>query len=407
MPDLNIVSISTLFPNPLLPRHGIFLQHRLRHLARLPGVALKIVAPTPWFPFSSTWFGRYGVYGRIPRNGELEGVEVIYPRYPTIPRVGMTVAPLLMASALVPRLVDFRKHGFDFDIIDSYYLYPDGVAATMLGKLLCRPVVLTAFGTDLNLLPKYPLVRAQISWALEKAAAITAVCGALKKAAQDLGVPGDKIKVVLHGVDLKLFKPLANRPGKRRALGFTRPTLISVGHLIARKRNDVLLDALKALPGVDLVIAGDGPEEDHLKLLSERNGLDDRVRFLGHVDQAELVDLLGAADALVLCSDREGIANVIMEAMACGTPVAVTPVWGAPEVIDRPEAGLLFADCGPTAIADGIRRLLANLPDRAATRRYAENFAWSETAERHASLLAEVLARHRPRAKLEISRAPQ
>lgn len=405
MPDLRIASISTLFPNPAQPRHGIFLQHRLRHMARLRGVELRIIAPVPWFPLTSTNFGRYAVYGRVPRVDALDSVKVVHPRYPAIPRIGMTLAPVLMAAALLPQLLAFRKNGFDFDVIDSYYIYPDGVAAIMLGAMLRRPVVLTAFGTDLNLLPKFPLVRAQIRWALEKAAAVTAVCEALKNVAQNLGVPGSKIKVVLHGVDLKLFTPPKDRVTKRLQLGFRNPTLISVGHLIARKRNHVLLEALSQVPGVDLVIAGDGPEQEHLHLLADELGIAGRVAFLGHVDQARLPDLLGAADALVLCSDREGIANVIMEAMACGTPVGVTPVWGAPEVVNRPEAGLMFRDCSPNAIAEGIRRLLANPPDRAATRRYAENFAWSETAERHVSVLRGALARTEAHPRMEASRA--
>src|SRR5579871_5651774 len=146
MHTIKVSSFSTLFPNAAQPRHGIFLRHRLTHLARVDGIELRVVAPVPWFPSANPAFGRYSAYARVPSHSEQNGMTVLHPRYPVIPKFGMTLAPLLMATALLPRLRAMQKAGFDFDIIDSYYLYPDGVAATMLGIWLRRPVLLTAFG---------------------------------------------------------------------------------------------------------------------------------------------------------------------------------------------------------------------------------------------------------------------
>jgi len=167
--------------------------------------------------------------------------------------------------------------------------------------------------------------------------------------------------------------------------------LISVGHLISRKGNEFAIAALPSLPEFDLVIAGDGPEEGSLRRLAKRLGVEQRVRFLGHVEQALLPSLVGASDALLLCSSREGIANVVLEAIACGTPVLATSVWGTPEILQVPEAGLLLSDRTSVAVVDGVRELFSNLPDRAATRAYAETFTWATTSARHGEIISNIV----------------
>ncbi|MBV8653861.1 MAG: glycosyltransferase, partial [Alphaproteobacteria bacterium] len=99
------------------------------------------------------------------------------------------------------------------------------------------------------------------------------------------------------------------------------------------------------------------------------------------VAHKDLAEVYSAADVLVLASSREGWANVLLEAMACGTPVAASNVWGTPEVVAEPAAGLLAPERTGAAFADTIARLLAALPDRAATRAYAERFSWDATTE--------------------------
>jgi glycosyltransferase involved in cell wall biosynthesis len=81
-----------------------------------------------------------------------------------------------------------------------------------------------------------------------------------------------------------------------------------------------------------------------------------------------LPTVYGAADVLVLASNREGWANVLLEAMACGTPVVATNIWGTPEVVATPEAGRLVDEATPQALSTAIRELLADPPSRDATR---------------------------------------
>jgi glycosyltransferase involved in cell wall biosynthesis len=389
---LRILSFSTLFPNAAQPRHGIFLEHRLAHLARAGELEIRHVAPVPYFPSRNPRFGRYARLASVPAAELRAGLPVTHPRFPLLPRVSMSAAPWLLAAATLRHLRGIQRGGFDFDLIDAYYLYPDGVAAAALARILRKPLLLTAFGSDVSQIPAYALPRRALLWAARQAPVTTVVCQALKDELVRLGAPAERIRVILHGVDLKLFQPPADRAALRRSLGMARPTLLSVGHLIDRKGHDFAIRAMADLPGHTLLIVGDGPREAALRQLVHGLGLGDRVRFLGHVDQTRLPALMGAADALVNCSDREGIANVLIEAMACGTPVAATAVWGSPEAVTTPAAGVLIADRSAAALVDGIRALAADPPDRAATRRHAETFTWERTAAQHLRAIQDTLA---------------
>jgi glycosyltransferase involved in cell wall biosynthesis len=169
--------------------------------------------------------------------------------------------------------------------------------------------------------------------------------------------------------------------------------LATVGHLIERKGHDLVIEALPALPGATLLVAGDGPERASLERRAGRLGVAGRVRFLGRIDHDRLRQVYNAADILVLASSREGWANVLLEAMACGTPVVASDIWGTPEVVADPAAGLLMAARAPAALADAVRRLLARPPTRAATRHYAEGFDWQATTAGQIELFADLTAR--------------
>ena len=391
---MKILVLSSLYPNEVQRRHGIFIEHRLAHTLR-PGDEVRVVAPVPWFPSANPRFGTWADYARVPRHAERRGIAIEHPRYPVVPKVGQTLAPWLMAAALVRPIATLRKH-FDFDVIDSYYLYPDGVAAGMLARRFDRPFVMSALGTDVSLIAEWAPSRAMILNAVAHSAATTGVCRALTDRLAVLGTDPAKLHVVEHGVDLALFRPPTDRNAARAALGLTGPTILSIGHLIDRKGHDFAIRAVAGLPGVTLTIAGDGPREGSLRALADRLGIADRVRFLGHVDQAALPGLYGAADATALCSDREGIANVLLESIACGTPLVATAIWGSPDVVRVPEAGVLV-ERTDASIRAGIARLLADLPDRAATRRYAERYDWNETGRQHRALLDAAVAGHRRR----------
>jgi teichuronic acid biosynthesis glycosyltransferase TuaC len=389
---MKILTFSTLYPNAQKPGHGIFVETRLRHLLATGQLEARVIAPVPWFPLPHARFGNYADYAKVPAHEERSGISVQHPRYPVLPKVGMNVAPALLAAgarASVARMID---EGYDFDLIDAHYFYPDGVAAAMLGKYFNKPVVITARGSDLTLFPSYRLPRRMIRWAANRAAGIITVCNALKDEVCALGVDASKVVSLRNGVDLQLFQPV-ERASVRARLGVDGFTLLAVGHLVPVKAQQLAVAALAQLPDVRLLIAGNGPQRAMLEQLASSSGVADRVRFLGAVPQATLRDYYGAADALVLPSEREGWANVLLEAMACGTPVIASRVWGTPEVVAAPEAGLLMEERSADGLAAAVRALRANYPDRAATRRYAERFSWDDTSAGQLALFRHILAR--------------
>ncbi len=389
-PALRLLTFSTLYPNAAQPNHGVFVENRLRHLVATGQATATVLAPVPYFPSGARLFGTWGRYARAPRQETRHGLAVHHPRFLAIPRLGMAAAPALLAHASLAALRRLIAAGERFDLIDAHYLYPDGVAAVRLGAALGLPVVLTARGSDVTQLPDYPAPRRLIQGAIARAAALIAVSAALQARLVALGAPPGQVTVLRNGVDTALFRPV-DRAAARAALGLTRPTLISVGALIPRKGHDRSIAALALLPEFDLLIVGEGPERARLAAQVAALRLAGRVRLAGPVAHADLPAWYGAADAMLLASAREGWANVLLESMACGTPVVASDIPGTAEVVQARAAGVIAPANTPEGLAAGVRALFAALPARAATRAYAERFGWEEVSRGQLALFRRVL----------------
>lgn len=383
---LRLLTLSSLYPSAAQPTHGVFVETRLRHLVASGEASSVVVAPVPWFP------GRTLAWGAVAAEEHRNGLRVLHPRFFAPPGLGMYVNPFIMehvARQAIARLID---EGARFDAIDAHYLYPDGVAAVRLGAHFGLPVVITARGSDTSELPAFAIPRRLILDAIARAAALVAVSAGLKSGLVALGAPPEKVTVLRNGVDLDLFRPAPDRAAIRAELGLgEEPVVISVGHLIERKGHHLTIAALPMLPGHVLLIAGAGPDRASLGALATRLGVADRVRFLGPQPHGKLPALFSAADVMVLASSREGWANVLLESMACGTPVVATPAWGANEAVAAPAAGLVLEARTAQAIAEGVHKLLDSRPHRAATRAYAEAFSWDDTTQGQLALFRRVI----------------
>ena len=393
---LKILTFTTLYPSRLRPQHGIFVETRLRKLTESGAVEPRVVAPCPWFPFASPRFGRYALFARQPSGETRHGLRVDYPRYLQLPKIGMSAAPFVMFTALLPVLRGQLRGGRDFDLIDAHYFYPDGVAAVLLGRALGRPVVVTARGSDLNVIAEHAVPRRWIRWAAHQADGLVTVSHGLQRRLMALGVAREQVRVLRNGVDLALFRP-ADRGSARRALGLSGPTLLAVGNLVPLKRHRMMVEALTGLPGIELVIVGDGPERSAIEELVRKRRVADRVRLLGRLPQDRLPEIYSAADLLVLVSTHEGWPNVLLESMACGTPVIVSGIDGITDIVASREAGRIVHEPTPDRLAAAIRDLLAALPARAATRAYAERFDWQSTTEGQIALFREICEKRRDR----------
>jgi len=388
---IRVLTFSSLFPSSVRPGHGIFVETRLRELIKTGQVESRVVAPVPWFPSTQERFGDYAKFARTPRREERNGIDVQHPRYALLPKIGMTLAPLLMAlgaRSAVQRLID---EGFDFDVIDAHYYYPDGVAAALLARWFKKPFTVTARGSDLNLIPQHRLPRRMMQWAARRAAASIGVSSALVQVLRSWGLEEERLHVMRNGVDLQRFRPVPQAEARAKlGLPAQGPVLVGVGNLQEHKGQRLLVEALgllaPRLPGLQLLLIGEGPDRGWLEARAAELGVSTQLRLLGTRPNTELLDWYSAADVSLLVSSREGWANVLLESMACGTPVIATDVGGSAEVVGASGAGWLVREREPAAVAAAVEKALVELPPRAQVRAYAEGFSWQATSNAQLAL---------------------
>jgi teichuronic acid biosynthesis glycosyltransferase TuaC len=408
---MRVLLFSTLYPSSERPGHGVFVETRLRELlaeAQASGRPLqaKVIAPVPWFYSKDRKHGDFAAMARTPLREQRNGVDVLHPRYLVVPKIGMSVAPWLLARAGLQAARQLQQEGFDFDVIDAHYFYPDGVTAALMARQLRKPFAVTARGSDINLIAQYTAPRRMMQWAAQRASACIGVSQALVNAMAALGMPAQRLHVLRNGVDLQRFHPWP-QASARSAIGLDGvPLLLSVGNLVPGKGHsfciDALVDLLPKQPGAQLVIIGAGPEKESLLRHAQNCGVAARVHLVGTVANAELAKWYSAADVLMLASSREGWPNVLLEAMACGTPAVATQVGGIPEIICDENAGRMVAQRSGAALADAVRQVLAldgsgrsgseRAAVLAATRAHAERFSWAQTSQKQLVLFAQMRA---------------
>jgi len=376
---LRVLTLSTLYPDRERPGFGGFVERQTRGLAARPDIELRVVAPFALPP--TRWARRHPAYralAQLPAREIWNGLDVFRPRFTTVPMIGGRINPWSLWWTLVP-LLDSIRTDFRFDVIDAEFFYPDGPAAVWLARRYGVPVSIKARGSDIHLWGGVRGCRQMIVAAGRAADGLLAVSAALREDMIAMGLPGDHIRVHHTGVDQAAFRP-RDRDAAKAALGVTGPLVASAGNLIPLKGHALLIEAMKELPGVTLLIAGHGPERDALEARILRDGLGDRVRLLGPLPHDRLPGLFAAADVMAAPSSSEGLANVWVEALACGTPIVITDVGGARELVDRPSAGRLVARA-PDAIAAGIRSVLADPRPQDEVAEAAARFSWERNTQ--------------------------
>jgi teichuronic acid biosynthesis glycosyltransferase TuaC len=386
---LRVLTLSTLFPNGAQPTLGLFVERQTLGFAALADVEVELVSPIGLPPWPLPRHPHYAARAKLPLEEDWKGLTVHRPRFPALPRIGDARAAKTMAKSLLPFLKRLRAR-FPFDVIDAEFFWPDGPAAMHLARELGLPFSVKARGADIHYWGRRPGIGEQIVAAGRAAGGLLAVSAALRDVMIGLGMPEEKIRVHYTGVDLDRFVPVDRRSAKAK-LGVDGLLLVTAGALIPRKGQDVTLAAMEHLPHATLLIVGDGPDRKALE--RQAAALGPRVRFLGSQPHAALPALLAAADAMVLPSTSEGLANVWVEALACGTPLVISDIGGAREVVDRPEAGRIVAR-DPRAIAGAVRDILARPPSPSAVRAAAERFSWEKNARELRDHLRGLVERH-------------
>lgn len=375
---LRVLTLSTLFPDATRPNFGVFVEQQTRELASRVEIDLTVIAPVGTPPWPLSLHPRYRALADLPAQETWRGLDVHRPRFPILPALGGRWHPALMTRAVLP-LVRRLHAQTPFDVIDASFFFPDGPVAQRLSAALGIPYSVKARGADIHHWGRHPATAAMVHAAADGASGLLAVSGAMKADMAALGIEPEKIRVHYTGVDLDQFT-LADRTTAKAAKGLSGPVIATLGALIPRKGQALVIEALAGLPGATLLLIGEGPDHPALLTLAARLGVTDRVRMLGSVPHADLPGWLAACDVMALPSASEGLANAWVEALACGVPLVISEAGGARELIDRPEAGRIVAR-EPGAIREAIAALLATPPDPAAVRATAQRFTWAANGD--------------------------
>lgn len=393
-----LLVFSTLFPSSVQPGAGLFIRERMFRVGKV--LPLTVVSPVPWFPLQGLIRLWRPDYRPMPPKHEVQaGVDVWYPRFFSLPGLFRAWDGFFMALSCL-HIMQRLKRDFAYDIIDAHFAYPDGYAATLLGKWLHRPVTITLRGTEVPH-SRDPAKRKRILAALSRASHIFAVANSLKKHVVALGAEGTKIQVVGNGVDTSKFYQEDRAAGRARfGIDAQAKVLITVGGLVERKGFhrviECLPELLREFPNLVYLIVGgpskEGDWSEHLQAQVAQLGLEEHVRFLGTIAPEELRWPLSAADVFVLATSNEGWANVFLEAMACGLPVVTTDVGGNREVVESKALGSIVTFGDQAALQLAIKHALGLDWNRRAIIEFAQSNAWETRVKRLVDVFKAIIA---------------
>ena len=389
---MNILFVSSQFPNPAEPNRGVFSLQIVRELRALADV--RVVAPVPTLgPFTPLdalkhWRTAY----RVPERHTIDGAAVYHPAYFAMPGMGFTHA-MSLYRPLKALLAEIRA-SWRIDAINCHWLFPDGVAVRAASEDARIPLLLTALGDDLNRLGEFPWRRQRVTRALVTADAVSVLSTPMYEQCLRLGVDRARLHLIPNGVDLDTFA-LLDRTTCRASLNMPSDAqvILFVGSLVPVKNVALLLRAFSTLRGsraqgpLKLYVVGSGFLERDLRQLAAELRIDGDVLFAGAVAHHELPTWMNAADCLCLPSLSEGHPNVVMEALACGLPVVASAVGSVPDYVDG-RNGRVFATTDQAGLSDALAACLSTRYDRERIRSTVADKSWRRCAAEYFAVLS-------------------
>ncbi|MDH5436483.1 MAG: glycosyltransferase [Gammaproteobacteria bacterium] len=388
---------STLFPNAGQPNAGVFVRERMFRVGKK--IPVIVIAPIPWFPFQGLirhW--RPHFRPSAPAFEYQDGYEVFHPRFFSIPGLLKSFDGFFMAMGC-RKLIRHLRSKDKFNIIDAHFGYPDGYAATLLGKWFSVPVCITMRGTEVPHAKSF-LKRRHLIKAMERASQLFSVSSSLKEHAVNLGIDESKIQVVGNGVDVERFYPVSKEVARQQVrIPQEAKVLITIGGLVERKGFHRVIEVMPSLmekhPNLHYLIVGgasaEGDWSEKLKSMVVDAGLQSRVHFLGTMSPDKINIPLSAADVFVLSTRNEGWANVILEAMACGLPVVASDVGGNAEVVANKHIGTIVPFGDRDTLCDELGLALSRKWDHEAIIDYAKANSWNKRVDLLVSVFNTVL----------------
>jgi glycosyltransferase involved in cell wall biosynthesis len=396
--SVRILIVTELWP----PASGSFVFEQVESIAKFVSTTVAVLVPlvpnlsryrSQRSPHTNKPFGPC----QIPELGQ--GVTVYYLRYKTIPELSRYLDSWQAWRALQHFLDHQRER---FDLIQAHFAYTAGFAAASAGQRFHIPVIVTVHGSDIN----YYTRRNPRNWVaaifticgLRHATAIIAVSEDLKQKVAALGVPEHRITVLPAGIPESLFFPRGEKRALRRQLQLPENDILFlyVGNFVRVKGLEFLLKAFARvhtrLPQATLLMVGDGEAEAALKQLANTIGIDQHIIWAGRKLHAEIPFWMSAADLLVLPSLSEGYGLVLVEALACGTPVIASRVGGIPEILISPDFGEMAPPGDSEALAQAMLAATEKTWDRKKIVAYAQAHTWAQRTQSLLQVYQSVLA---------------
>ena len=305
-------------------------------------------------------------------------------------RTALAATPLALAAGWRAAWKVAHKH--QATIMHGHWVVPGGVTAALAARGI--PLVISLHGSDVYVAERLAPARVAARMAFRRAAFVTACSEDLASRAIALGAPRERTEVVPYGVDATRFQPSATARSEFRRhakVANNVPLVAAAGRLVSKKGFEYLIDAMAHVDQAVLALAGDGTLSDELRARAARAGVAERVIFLGNRSQDEVSTLFAAADVIATPSVRDesgnvdGLPNVVMEALASGTPLVTTAAGGIGSVVTSGETALVVPEKDAEALAAALRQVVADrmLGERlaAAARILVQTrFGWAQTA---------------------------
>lgn len=400
---MKVLTFTKLYPNEQMPLHGIFVARRVNALAQLNDHQIEIIAPVPYFPQFLPARGEWKKLQLVPPSEMRDGLPVHHPRYFNPPKIGMARYGQWMARGSLATVNARLREGFLPDVMDAHFVYPDGYAALQIGRKLNRPVVVTARGSDVTRNKHLPHIRPLLSEVMQGATQLIAVSEELRDDFMELGAAPEKIHVIPNGIDTNAFHPLPQATAcQRLGLQPDDTWLVCVGRLDHNKGQWLILEALKKIGlkelqqrRIKLALIGEGEDREKLRETSRAAGLDDIVHFAGQLHPEKICTWYNAATVKILASRREGSPNVVLEALACGTPVVASRAGRNAMVIETGKHGLLFPPEDADALQNALLQALQHEWNREEIARYGSQRNWATVAREVEHVLQLAITKHR------------
>jgi glycosyltransferase involved in cell wall biosynthesis len=384
---LAVLAITNLFGYPWDPNRGVFNQQQFNHLSEQ--VDLTVLVAAPWTQVlrhpKAYWQAKQFARERWPRIGQVD--YFIFWYLPGFAHSLHSVFFLLSLMLQRPLLLLFKR----WSALIGSWGFPDAVATTLIGQLSRTPVLMKIHGTDVNEYLHVPAKRWQILAAARRCKAVMTASAALRDQLLQAGLAAKQVQVIYNGIDAAQFKP-QNSLSAQQQLGLVpdKKRLLFVGNLKKAKGCVDLLSAFITMapkrPELELIFIGDGPMRASMQAQLVPSELTERVHFLGKLDHTQLPSWFNAADILCLPSHNEGVPNVVLEAMACGTPIVATAVGGIPEVVPA-FAGVLCLAHDRSLLVSALEAALAQTWNNKAISKHAHHFSWPQNIEHVMALI--------------------